>query len=127
MMKARQYDRRIFSRGIQPHVYAIVESNRWTAAPSNTSPTMTRKLKKAFGTLMNELRDAKEYGSILNISQVDFSALYARVEEVRADISMFREIVLNSILPLIQVAEAMAQKYDGGCHESAVHGRSQHE
>ena len=27
MMKARQYDRRIFSRGIQPHVYAIVESN----------------------------------------------------------------------------------------------------
>jgi hypothetical protein len=58
--------------------------------------------------LVDELRDAKEYGSILNISQVDFSALYARVEEVRADISMFREIVLNSILPLIQVAEAMA-------------------
>lgn len=27
MMKARQYDRRFFSRGIQPHVYAIVESN----------------------------------------------------------------------------------------------------
>ena len=27
MMKARQYDRRIFSRGIQPHVYSIVESN----------------------------------------------------------------------------------------------------
>ena len=25
---------------------------------------------------------------------------------------MFREIVLNSILPLIQVAEAMAQKYE---------------
>lgn len=27
MMKARQYDRRFFSRGIQPHVYAIQESN----------------------------------------------------------------------------------------------------
>lgn len=26
MMKARQYDRRFFSRGVQPHVYAIVES-----------------------------------------------------------------------------------------------------
>lgn len=61
---------------------------------------------------MDELRDAKEYGSILNIAQVDFSALYGRVEEVRAGISMFREIVLNSILPLIQVAEVMAQKYD---------------
>ena len=31
---------------------------------------------------------------------------------MRADISMFREIVLNSILPLIQVAEVMVQKYD---------------
>ena len=28
------------------------------------------------------------------------------------DISIFREIVLNSILPLIQVAEVMAQRYD---------------
>ena len=27
MMKARQYDRRIFSRGIQPHVYPMIESN----------------------------------------------------------------------------------------------------
>ena len=112
MMKARQYDRRIFFRGIQPHVYAIVESNGLDSSSVEYFTNNDPQLKKAFGTLMNELRDAKEYGSILNISQVDFSALYARVEEVRADISMFREIVLNSILPLIQVAEAMAQKYE---------------
>ena len=112
MMKARQYDRRIFSRGIQPHVYAIVESNGLDSSSVDYFTNNDPKLKKGFGTLMDELRDAKEYGSILNISQVDFSALYARVEEVRADISMFREIVLNSILPLIQVAEVMAQKYD---------------
>ena len=112
MMKARQYDRRIFARGIQPNVFSIVESN---GLDSNTIEYFTNndpKLKKDFGTLVDELRDAKEYGSILNISQVDFVALYARVEEVRGDISLFREMVLNDVEPLIRIAEMMAQKYD---------------
>ena len=112
MMKARQYDRRIFTRGIQPNVYSIVESN---GLDSNTIDYFTNndpKLKKDFGTLVDELRDAKEYGSILDISRVDFAVLYARVEEVRGDISLFREMVLNEVEPLICIAEVMAQKYD---------------
>lgn len=112
MMKARQYDRRIFSRGVQPHVYSVVESNGLDGSTIDYFTNNDPKLKKDFRILMEELRDAKEYGSILNISQVDFAALYARVEEVHDDISIFREIVLTTILPLIRVAEVMAQKYD---------------
>ena len=112
MMKARQYDRRIFSRGIQPHVYAIAESNGLDSAAVGYFTNSDPKLTKDFGTLADELRDAKEYGSILNITPVDFAALYARVEEVKDDISLYRESVLNTVLPLIQVAEVMARKYD---------------
>lgn len=112
MMKARQYDRRIFSRGIQLHVYAIVESNGLDNVTIDYFTNNDPKLKKNFGTLVDELRDAKEYGSILKITPVDFIALYARVEQVREDISLYRENVLSTVLPLIQVAEVMAQKYD---------------
>ena len=112
MMKARQYDRRIFSRGIQPHVYAIAESNDIDAYTRDYFANNDPKLKAALNSIINDLRDAKEYGSILTVAPVDFAALYARVEEVQNDISLHREAALATILPLIRVAEVLAQQYD---------------
>ena len=112
MMKARQYDRRFLERGIEPHVYEIRESNGMTADVLEYFAGGDRKLKKDIETLMSELRDAREYGSILNITQVDFPALYAQFDEIRDDISMYTMPALNDLLPLVKRAEAMAQKYD---------------
>ena len=112
MMKARQYDRRIFSRGIQPNVYAIAESNDIDAYTRDYFTNNDPKLKAALDSIIHDLRDAKEYGSILTVAPVDFAALYARAEEVENDISFHREAALNTILPLIRVAEVMAQQYD---------------
>ncbi len=112
MMKARQYDRRIFSRGIQPHVYAIAESNDIDAYTRDYFANNDPKLKAALDSIIQDLHDAKEYGSILTVAPVDFAALYARMDEVQNDISLHRESALNTILPLIRVAEALAQQYD---------------
>ena len=112
MMKARQYDRRIFSRGIQPHVHAIMESNGISRDVLDYFENGDPGLKKAMETIAQELRDAKEYGSILNVSQVDFAALYTRLDEIRNDINIFALPALNELRPLVEVAEAMAQKYD---------------
>ena len=112
MMKARQYDRRIFTRGIQPHIYAIAESNDIDAYTRDYFVNNDPTLKAALDSIMNDLRDAKEYGSILTVAPVDFAALFARAEEVQNDISLYRESALNTILPLIQVAEVLAQQYD---------------
>ena len=60
----------------------------------------------------NELHDAKEYGSILTVTPQDWSALYNRFAEITEDINMSRETALRELLPLVQVAEALAQNYD---------------
>lgn len=112
MMKARQYDRRIFSRGIQPHVYAIAESNGVDVHTLDYFTNGDPKLKSAMNSILHDLRDAKEYGSILTVAPVDFAALYARMEEVENDISFHREATLSTIPPLIRVAEVLARQYD---------------
>ena len=112
MMKARQYDRRIFSRGIQPHVYAIAESNDIDTFTRDYFANSDPKLKAALDSVMNDLRDAKEYGSILTVAPVELTALYARMDEIQNDISLYRESALNTILPLIRVADVLAQQYD---------------
>ena len=112
MMKARQYDRRFFSRGIQPHVYAIVESNHVDKFAVDYFCNGDAKLTAAMDTIISELHDAKEYGSILTVTPQDWSALYDRFAEITEDINMSRETALRELQPLVQVAEALAQKYD---------------
>ena len=112
MMKARQYDRRFFSRDIQPHVYALAESNHVDSFALEYFCNGDAKLKKAMDTIISELHDAKEYGSILTVTPQEWSTLYDRFAEITEDINMSRETALRELLPLVQVAEALAQKYD---------------
>jgi len=112
MMKARQYDHRFFSRSVQPNVYAVQESNGLDSYDVEYFCNGDAKLESAMKTLMDELRDAKEYGSILNVTQVNFAALYARFDEIYDDISIYQDATLSQLLPFVRCAEEMAQKYD---------------
>ena len=120
MMKARQYDRRFLTRKDedgkpdvpQPHVYEIQESNGLDRTAIEYFIGNDKELKKAMDTLVSEMHDAKEYGSILNITQVDFAALYRRFDEVLSDISIFNITIEYDLLPFVKVAETLAQKYD---------------
>ena len=120
MMKARQYDRRFLTRKDedgnpdvpQPHVYAIVESNGIDAYALDYFINGDPKLKAAMDTIIKELYDAKEYGSILTVTPQDWSAFYRRFDEIERDIDLSREVALSELLPLVQVAETLEQKYD---------------
>lgn len=121
MMKARQYDRRFFSRGVQPHVYAIVESGHtdkngrkhknYDEYALEYFCNGDAKLKTAMDTIIRELHDAKEYGSILTVAQQNWSALYDRFAEITEDINMSRDIALKELLPLVEVAQILSTKY----------------
>ena len=112
MMKARQYDRRLLTRGIQPNIFSIRESNGIQAMTIEYFHKNNPKLKADIERIVTEMRDAKEYGSILNITPVDFAGLYARFDEIRNDINMMQMSALDELLPLVKCAELLAQKYD---------------
>ena len=120
MMKARQYDRRFFTRKNeagqlvvpQPHVYVVCESNDLDGYAVEYFIDKDEKLQNIMDVLIRELYDASEYGSILNITPQDFSALYARFDDIRQEVGISKEVVLSQIFPLVQVAETLAQKYD---------------
>lgn len=112
MMKARQYDRRLLTRRIQPNIYSIRESNGIQAMTIEYFHRNDPKLKADIESIVTEMRDAKEYGSILNITPVDFAGLYARFDEIREDINMMQMSALDELLPVVKCAEVLAQKYD---------------
>ena len=120
MMKAVRYDKRFLKRKDedgepdvpQPHVYAIEESNRIEKPNVEYFCNGKLELKDAMHTILTQLHDAKEYGSILTITPQDWDALYARFDEVADESSFHRESIRKKLLPLVRVAQTLAQKYD---------------
>lgn len=114
MMKARQYDRRFFSRGIQPHIYSIIESNTLDPHCVDYFVDGRPELRSAIDTLLKELHDAKEYGSILNVTPVDFVAIYTRFEEIQKETapSIYSYRAQEELLPFVRMAQTLTQKYN---------------
>ena len=118
MMKARQYNRRILNDGVRPNLYAIEDSAALTGEVLDFIANGSETLRADLQSLADDLADAKEYGSIIDVSPVDFDALLARFEKLRAGDSgdLFeaanRQLALNTVLPLVRQAQVMAQQYD---------------
>lgn len=129
MMKARQYDRRFLNKKNekgelcipQPHVYAIEESNGITSAPMHDMGVELSQ--EEYGTaakeamrLVEEMHDAKEYGSIIHVTPCNWDLLrrfaVPRDEggQLRLDVHGEIEISLR-LQALANIGEALAQKY----------------
>ena len=126
MMKGRQYDRRMLTRGIEPNLCAIEDSNGLVQYQNLSGDAMTEakqlQLDDQFLVMADELisvfHDAKEYGSILNVPNQKYDEMLAYLDKVygNAQNTLFLATWLNDIkfrLPkLVKQAKIMAAKYD---------------
>lgn len=122
LMKARQYDRRILTRGIEPNVYAVQESNGINRGQLKYFGTgLTDAEKNAAVSqmegLLNTLNDAKEYGSLLNVEDYDWELLEKFVENTDTESQISFDTygldeTAEQLKQLIKIGKVMAQKYE---------------
>ena len=121
MMKARQYDRRFFTREVQPHVYAIQESNgihrdHLHYLGRGMSDIERNNAVNQMNTLLDEFIDAKEYGSILQPGAYDWALLSRFLSDTTPEQQVtFDESGVEAtqaqLRLMIAQGQALAQKY----------------
>ena len=119
MMKGRKYDRRFLTKGISPNLCPIEESNSLISFEQGAGQLKIDDLhKETANYLVTTFRDAKEYGSILNIEPRDYDGLLSYIGKLQQNgvedllMAMWLSNISAIIPSLIKQAKIMAQKYD---------------
>ena len=113
MMKARQYDRRFFNRGIQPNVFVIEESNHIDPLCIDYFVNNREDLKESINVVLDAMTDAKEVGSLISVQGANFDLLNKRFEEIRNEIEpgLLAYDAIHSLQPIVTVAQKLSKKY----------------
>ena len=130
MMKARQYNRRILTSGINPNLFVIDDNRALTPEIIEYIADGDSKIASDLRSISDDLTNAREYGSIINVQPVDFSGLIERIEVIAQsdELNLIaienKRIVCEKILPLVKQAQVLAQKYDVVCTNPPYMGGS---
>ena len=125
MMKGRGYNRR-FLRGRdgkpEPKVYAIVESNEINRNHLQFFGTHLSEMERNLAVmqiegLLDTFKDAREYGSILNVDACEWDVLERFVDDLGTTgqisfESVGSEETQEELRKLVRVAKNLGQKYD---------------
>lgn len=103
-MKAREYDRRLFSRDYQVHIHSIEESNTIENEYIELLADENTDVKTATELLVNVFNDAKLYGSILQMPEIDISLIEGQMEAIKnkTEIDIFTTELIEYVFPLIE-------------------------
>ena len=117
MMKARQFNRRIFNEGILPNLMAVKSPGQYAASCLKQLGSLEQLGRR----LVDDFQDAEEYGSILQLSYTaeELDALeekLAQISETAENGSLLDQMeaveCVHILSPLVRQARIMTQKYD---------------
>lgn len=118
MMKGRQYDSRFFKRGVQPHVYAIQESNEIQYDKEFGDFLLEEQHRDTLRYLLEVFRDAKEYGSILKVEPRDYLG-FLKAWELSAEATLENVMMIgwymgakDAVIALAWQAHLLSQEYN---------------
>ena len=120
MMKARSYDRRFLSRGIEPNVLAIKESNGMGAAVRD-GLTADAEMNAISQYLVDTFRDAKELGSIITVEPKDYDGYMVYLDgcDGQGQLTMEDADWLQNTRPMLKAlarqAKVLSAKYPVVC------------
>lgn len=118
MMKARSYNRQILTKNIEPQICAIQESNEITDELIDFMADGDPNIRKDLRYLVETSKDAKEYGSIIDINKkIDYLKLEKSLDNVKKtkkpnlqSLTYQRE-ASSFIKPLLKQSKLLAIKY----------------
>lgn len=118
MMKARSYNRRFLTLGIEPNLCAIQESNGIQYDKDMGEFLLSEEHRETLQYLLHTFVDAKEYGSILNVEKRDYDG-FLKAWELTAEQTVSNVVMLlwynewnQIVLVLARQAKILSQKYD---------------
>ncbi len=120
MMKARQYDRRFLTRGIQPNVFSV-QSSQKICGPYRYEMgnfLLSKEHQETLNYILEHFLDIEEYGSLLKLENRDYQGLLEAWQYTASqttgnlNLSLWYSAVEQEIPQLIRQANMLARQYD---------------
>lgn len=111
MMKARQYDRRFFTKKIQPNVYRITSSKGVSDISVSYFAGNDSEVRENVEKLLKAFECGNVYGSLIRPYGIDFGLLEKRLYEVEAQTDLFSIQAASELKPLIDAGKVLSGRY----------------
>ena len=116
LMKARKYNRRILTKNISPLLCSIEETNSISEDFIEKLVSQDRTIENDLKYLYNSFKDAKEYGSILDIKNMDINKLFELIynfESNKNNLNKFNyQNEIQILRNILNQTKIMSKNYD---------------